>query len=125
MVWDERPLLEEGPGEQKVPDTDKREIRGKGRFSREQVIEILKEFERGTTVVALSRRYGISTTTFYKWRAKFSNAAHGGSDRAGQSSVEKTRLAELEEENRRLKALLGTVVLENAGLRELLSKPGE
>ena len=104
--------------------SDNRGIRGKGRFSSDQIIEILKESERGVTVAALCRRYEISTTTFYKWRAKFSDVARCGSDLAGHSPSEEARLAALEEENRRLKTLLGAIVLENAALKELLGKPG-
>lgn len=55
----------------------------------------LKRVEAGLPVPDICRELGISTATFYKWRAKF-----GGMDTAMMA-----RLKELEEENRRLKKL--------------------
>mgnify|MGYP000439305438 FL=1 len=63
------------------------------RFSDSQIIAILKQAEVGSPVPELCREHGISSATFYKWRAKF-----GGMDASLMA-----RLRELEEENRRLK----------------------
>ena len=60
------------------------------RFSDSQIIAILKQAEAGSLVPELCREHGISSATFYKWRAKF-----GGMDASLM-----TRLRELEEENR-------------------------
>ena len=54
---------------------------------------ILKQNEAGIKVPDLCREHGISSATFYKWRAKY-----GGMDTAMIK-----RLKELEDENRRLK----------------------
>jgi putative transposase len=43
----------------------------KSRFTDSQIIAVLKEAEAGATVPELCRTHGISTATFYKWRAKF------------------------------------------------------
>ena len=43
----------------------------KGRFTEEQIIGILKEQDAGPRAEELCRRYSISGTTFYKWKAKF------------------------------------------------------
>ena len=43
----------------------------RSRFSEEQVIGILKEHDTGVKTADLCRKYGISETTFYKWKAKF------------------------------------------------------
>ena len=43
----------------------------KSRFTEEQIIGVLKEHEAGAKTEDLRRRYGISGTTFYKWKAKF------------------------------------------------------
>ncbi len=55
----------------------------------------LKRVEVGLPVPEICRELGISTATFYKWRAKF-----GGMDTAMMA-----RMKELEEENRRLKKM--------------------
>ena len=67
----------------------------KSRFTDSQILAILKQAESGVPVPELCREHGMSSTTFYKWRAKF-----GGMD----ASMMK-RMKELEEENRRLKKM--------------------
>jgi len=82
------------------------------RFSEEQIIGILKESEAGSKTVDLCRRHGISEQTFYHWKAKYS----------GLEVSEVRRLKQLEAENRRLKQLLAEAALDNAALKEVLSK---
>ena len=65
----------------------------KSRFTDSQIIAVLKRAEGGDAVPALCRETGVSTATFYKWRAKF-----GGMDVSMM-----VRMKELEDENRRLK----------------------
>lgn len=67
----------------------------KSKFSDSQIIDALKRVESGLPVPQLCREFGISTATFYKWRAKF-----GGMDASLMA-----RMKELEEENRRLKKM--------------------
>ncbi len=67
----------------------------RSKFSDSQIMESLKRVEAGLPVPDLCRDVGISTATFYKWRAKF-----GGMDTSMMA-----RLKELEEENRRLKKM--------------------
>ncbi len=67
----------------------------KSKFTDSQILAILKQSESGVAVPELCREHGISSATFYKWRAKF-----GGMD----ASLMK-RLKELEDENRRLKKM--------------------
>src|SRR5690554_3286907 len=67
----------------------------KSRFSDSQILSVLKQAENGIPVPELCREHGISSATFYKWRAKF-----GGMDASMMA-----RLKELEEENRRLKKM--------------------
>ena len=67
----------------------------KSKFSDSQIMQALKRVEAGLSVPDLCREIGISTATFYKWRAKF-----GGMDTSLIS-----RMKELEEENRRLKKM--------------------
>jgi transposase-like protein len=43
----------------------------KGRFSEEQIINVLKEHQAGIRVVELCCKHGISDATFYTWRTKY------------------------------------------------------
>jgi putative transposase len=61
----------------------------KSKYSDSQILAILKQAEAGTAVPELCREYGMSSATFYKWRAKY-----GGMDASLIS-----RLKELEDEN--------------------------
>ena len=83
-----------------------------GRFSEEQIIGILKEQESGMLTAEVCRRHGISSATFYKWKAKF----------GGLEVSDARRLKQLEDENARLKRLLADAVLDNAMLKEIASK---
>ena len=82
------------------------------KFSDEQIIGILREQEAGRPTAELCRRHGISSATFHAWKAKFS----------GMEVSEAKRLKSLEEENTKLKRLLADAMLDNAGLKDLLSR---
>ena len=84
----------------------------RSRFTEEQVIAILREHEAGHRTADLCRKYGISSATFYAWKAKF-----GGLD---VSQARKLRV--LEDENAKLKKLLAEAILDNAVLKEVTSK---
>lgn len=84
----------------------------RSRFNEEQIIAILKEQEAGMATAEVCRRHGISSATFYKWKAKL-----GGLDVS-----EARRLRSFEEENSRLKKLLAEAMLDNAVLKDLASK---
>jgi transposase-like protein len=43
----------------------------RSRFNEEQIIAILKEQECGLGTADLCRKNGISSATFYKWKAKY------------------------------------------------------
>jgi putative transposase len=82
------------------------------RFTEEQIIGILKEAEAGAKTAELARRHGVSEATIYNWKAKF----------GGLEVSEAKRLRALEEENAKLKRLLADTMLDNAALKDLLSK---
>ena len=82
------------------------------RYSDSQIINILKQAEGGTPVPELCREHGMSSATFYKWRAKF-----GGMDASLMA-----RLKELEEENRRLKKMYAEERLKAEIVAEALAK---
>ena len=84
----------------------------RSRFTDEQIIAILREQEAGGTTADMCRRHGISSATFYAWKAKY----------GGLEVSEARRLKALEDENTRLKRLLADAMLDNAGLKDLLSK---
>ena len=84
----------------------------KKRFTEEQIIAVLKEHEGGIKTGDLARKHGISEATLYNWKAKF----------GGMDVSEAKRLRALEEENGKLKRLLADSMLDNAALKELLSK---
>ena len=82
------------------------------RYTEEQIIAVLREGEAGVKVADLCRKYGMSDATYYNWKAKY----------AGLTVSELKRLKALEEENRRLKQIVGEQALEFRALKELLSK---
>ena len=84
----------------------------KSKFRPDQIAKILKEFEGGKSVAELSREYGVSLSTFYKWRSKY----------AGMNSKELKRLKELEDENRRLKQMYATLALDHQMAKEIIEK---
>jgi putative transposase len=84
----------------------------KSRFTEEQIIAILAEQERGLGTAEVCRKHGVSSATFYKWKAKF-----GGLDVS-----DARRLKTLESENAKLKRLLADAMLDNVVLKDLLGK---
>jgi putative transposase len=82
------------------------------RFTEEQIIGVLKEHELGAKAGDLCRKHGISEATFYNWKSKF----------GGMDVSEAKRLTALETENGKLKRLLADAILDNAALKDLLSK---
>jgi len=84
----------------------------RSRSSEEQIIAVLKEQEAGMATAEVCRRHGISSATFYKWKAKY----------GGLEVSDARRLRSLEEENARLKRLLADAMLDNAMLKEISAK---
>ena len=84
----------------------------KSRYSDSQILNILKQAEAGVPVTELCREHGMSTATFYKWRAKY-----GGMDASMM-----TKMKELEKENRQLKKMYAEAQMKNEVLQEVLEK---
>lgn len=82
------------------------------RFTDSQILSILKQAESGTPVPTLCREHGMSSTSFYKWRAKF-----GGMDASLMA-----RLKELEAENAKLKKMYAEERLKAEIIQEAMSK---
>ena len=84
----------------------------RSKFSEHQIIAILKAVEAGRTVKDVCREHEISEATYYQWKSKF----------GGMEASDIRRLRELEEENRRLKAMYAELSLEHRILKEVLTK---
>jgi putative transposase len=84
----------------------------KSKFSEHQIITILKAVEAGRTVRDVCREHEVSEATYYQWKSKY----------GGMEAADIRRLRELEEENRRLKAMYAELSLEHRILKEVLTK---
>ena len=84
----------------------------KARISEERIVRVLKEYEGGREIKDICRELGVSSTTFYNWRKKYS----------GMESSQLKRLKELEAENQKLKQMYADVSLDVTMLKDVLSK---
>jgi putative transposase len=84
----------------------------KSKFTDEQVAYALRQVESGTPVLEVCRKLGITEQTFYRWKKKY----------AGMGVAEVRRLRQLEDENRRLKALVADLTLDKHMLQEVIRK---
>jgi putative transposase len=82
------------------------------RYTEEQIIGILKEYEAGVPALELIGKHAIANGTFYRWKSQF----------GGMEVSEAKRLRELEAENAKLKKLLADTMLEKTALEDVLSK---
>ncbi len=72
---------------------------------------MISELNAGQAAGELSRRYGTSISTLYRWRAKLASE---------QQPNDKERLRSLEDEHRRLKKQFAELTLDYATLRAAL-----
>lgn len=84
----------------------------RNRFTEEQIIGILKAHESGMKVSDIVRQYGIAEQTFYRWKSKY----------GGLEVSDAKKLKQLEDENRRLKQLVGELSLDNQALKYIIEK---
>jgi len=88
----------------------------KRRYTTEQIIRKLREgdvlLSQGKTAEEIARILEISKQTYYRWRKEY-----GGLD-----MTQAKKLKELEKENARLKTLVADLSLDNAIIKEVLSK---
>ncbi len=82
------------------------------RFSEEQIIGMIKEQESGIPTAEVCRKHGISSASFYKYKAKY----------GGMDVSDARKLKALEEEDAKLKKLLAEQMLDNAVLKDIASK---
>jgi putative transposase len=82
------------------------------RHTAEQIITALREAEvglaNGKTIAMISREFGISEQTYYRWRREF----------GGMKVDQARRLKELEQENGRLKRAVANLTVDKLILEE-------
>ena len=88
----------------------------KGRLSKEQISDILKQLESGRPASELAQEHGVSVSSIYTWRTKFRLPS---AEKAEPGLIE-----QLEEENLRLKMLVADLLLEKQTLKAMLKKAG-
>ncbi len=84
----------------------------RSKFTDSQIMDALKRGDAGLAVPEVCRELGISSATFYKWRAKY-----GGMDTSMMA-----RMKELEAENTRLKKMYIEEKLKAEILNEAITK---
>ena len=82
------------------------------RFTKAQIIGMIKEQEAGMPTAEVCRRHGLSPASFYKFKAKYE----------GLNVSNTHRLKSLEDENSKLKLLLADSMLDNVVLKDLPGK---
>ena len=84
----------------------------RSRFTEEQIIGMIKEQEAGMPTAEVCRKHGVSSASFYKYKAKY-----------GVMDVSDARkLKALEDENAKLKKLLAESMLDIAVLKDVAAK---
>jgi putative transposase len=82
------------------------------RFTESQIVSILKEADAGMPAKEICRKHGISSPTFYKWKARY----------GGLGASELKRIKELEAENAKLKRMYADKAMEADALKDLIEK---
>jgi len=83
----------------------------KARFTESQIVAILKEADAGIPVGNVIRKHGISSASYYKWKAKY-----GGLD-----ASELKRIKELEGQLAEFKQIVADLTLENKAMKGLIT----
>jgi putative transposase len=84
----------------------------KSRFTESQIVGILKDGDAGMPLAELVRKHGISRATYFNWKSKY----------AGATVADLKRMKELEAENAKLKRMYADLALENAAIKDVLSR---
>lgn len=84
----------------------------KSRFTESQIVTILKQADAGIPVKDICRQVGISVATYYQWTSKY----------GGMEASDLKRVKDLEAENAKLKRMYAELALDNAALKDLITK---
>ena len=82
------------------------------RHSETEMVKAVRQLDSGVSAELVAREHGISRTTLYKWKSKYS----------GMDVSKVKRLKELEEENRKMKQMYANLALDNQILRDVIEK---
>jgi putative transposase len=82
------------------------------RYSVEQIVAAVKEYESGTSVPDLCRKLGIAEATFYRWKQRY----------GGLEPDEVRELKQLREENAKLKRVVADLSLDKIMLQDITAK---
>ena len=82
----------------------------KARFTKHQIIAVIKSVEAGRTVKDVCREAGISEATYYKWKSRY----------GGLEASDIKKIKDLEDENRRLKQIFADLSLECRALKDVI-----
>lgn len=83
----------------------------KSRFQEYQIVQILKKADASVSVNEIWRKYGISSATYYKWKAKY-----------GGLEASDVRMKELEAENAKFKKMYAKLSLMHEALKDAVAK---
>ena len=84
----------------------------KTRFTEEQILQVLKEGEASVEAAEICRKYGVSASSYHRWKGRY----------GGKQISELRRMKNMEIENAKLKRLVADLSLDNAALKEVLSR---
>lgn len=84
----------------------------KSRFSEEQILQALKDYDGGMSTAEVCRKTGITAWTLTQWKKKYK----------GAQLADIKRMRELEIENAKLKKLVANLSLDNMILKDVVSK---
>lgn len=85
-------------------------MKGK-KYSEEQIISVLKEWDAGAQLKDVCRKYGVTDSTLYNWKRKY----------GGMEVSDAKKLKALEDENRKLKRIVADLTLDNTALKDIVS----
>lgn len=84
----------------------------RSKFTPNQIVKILNEYESGKSAAELSREYGISQATLYNWKKKY----------GGMEASDLKKLKSLQEENQKLKRMYAELALDHQMAKEIIEK---
>lgn len=84
----------------------------KKRYTEEQIVRILREWENGAKIDDLCRKHGVSAATFHRWKGKY----------AGMDLSDLKKMKAMESENSQLKRIVADQALQISAMKDVLSK---
>jgi putative transposase len=82
------------------------------KFTKDQIVQALRQVKSGTPAVQVCREMGITETTFYRWRNKYDGVTVSGA----------REVRELRDENQKLKQIVTNLLLDTRVSTDFLRK---